>query len=79
MASATLASLLASSEELTFPMGDRGLILGSRKTILLQAVAGGPEGTRYLNCTVIWPTQLMHHLLSSQRESAIWPGLLFFC
>lgn len=44
---------------------------------------GGGRGTSKHQvpslCCMFWPAQLMHHLLSSQREIAIWPGLLFLC
>lgn len=51
----------APSEELAFLRGAGGLILGSRKTILLQAMAGAPAGTRYLS--------VLHDLASTVNAS----------
>lgn len=53
----------APSEELAFPRGAGGLILGSRKTILLQVMAGGSAGTRYQYLSVL------HDLASTVNTS----------
>ena len=50
-------------EELAFPREEGGLILGSRKTISLQAMAGGPAGTRYLS--------VLHDLASTVNASLV--------
>jgi len=50
-----------------------------RELLLLRAVAGSQQAPGTWPCCRLWPARSVHHSLSSQREIAIWPGLLFPC